>query len=1418
MLFENREGVIDVSEPWREARDAFHQGRSREAWALSRNNRGRERLSCANDFLLQVEIARACGAYKKSLALATMAHRQFRDDVYTQLYMARVLDARQLQWPAIQYLEARETTVGRAVPALWASQLASVLGDTGFDTSCRRRLEQAERSADANSAVVLYGRSCANHGMRNWGESIRLVRACVTAAPRWTRASAFLISCLLSQERIEEATSEIRLTQASGCEDSSLDFAAAMLAFSMGHFAAAEPMFQSLLAHWPDADFCGWARRTLCILLVELGRPDDAAEVATGFEARLSLPLITSDIRDSPHRFIPLPLIAQNKNECVPTCVAMTLWPHNHRFDPAVLFQEMQGREGVALWKMRQWAVNHGCRVIAVRLNADAVVQLLDLRVPLIGVLEGPFSSHVETVCGYHSGLGVLYVRDPEHWVPVAYPLEPAMERYQLHGALLAIIPESLTHEIALADSLRDDVGTALLDLAQAVASADRPAAEVAYQRINDDSPVSFMRDLHGNNVVISSSAFRKRMGLLAQDADANPVARFRALLAIGSREAQTALEAAIDEDSAQLGSFARRFLLLRRHMSDGLWSNANEQAEWLLRRGGGLSDLWELKSDIEAELANEAASQEAFDRALELQPMRPSLHQKSLDRRTHHLTMSEYISELNRLVQENADDKRLLWTLATTLMDGPDGAECEAAVREHLRWYPRDAIAYMALMRWYNVQERPDLIEVVLAEARTLLPDVWSKNQESVDANETAKLADEQSTTTESTFADPGASANSVTPPETATLAETAPLPESVQEILDIAWDNADPRNAAAIEKAIQLESEGQLTWDDRARLLARRLIPFPGASPLSVASIRTLLPDSTPGSAHWFAITVADLVTSEEVSVECSRELVAWIDRVVPNYRKYAGLWFNRVLLLESARETEKAIQNLQDLIKINPAYSTALYRMGVVKFRQVDYAAAKASLQKALHINPGLPGAIQGLQSVHARLDERDGVLECIRRMRRKFPHGTSYWQEELLAVAEGVDASAALKLLEETRAGFPPVRVELIRCRLYLLADNIDTARDVLAAIAIDENDHDDVHEDLLWLKLNLARRENNSRTILEICEQGLKRWPNSTRLMEIQAEFLTEADGNHARDILQRVLWTGEPSLQTAWQFVQLAGSVPHEAAQALIREAPSTQRVALAVLFSKLFHEPSLLASAHPFLEWASQEFPDNWSLLQRYAWHLNVYGQHSKAVTIAERVHANNPEDLDAMHTLGRCLIDTDTSRARKLLEMVCSIDRSTDHLFDLARCCQADCDSQIARKLHWEILNQNPYVCASWTNLFCLNEDHVKLWPWVTPFLKRGYGVDDEYCLAAVVKVATALGHVLPKEWYPLAVQRFQVLETYPGFRDERRLLIQALQAWRIVRPDDGPPPENLPCGFFATLMPRWSWPRTRWIPRDP
>ena len=96
----------------------------------------------------------------------------------------------------------------------------------------------------------------------------------------------------------------------------------------------------------------------------------------------------------------------------------------------------------------------------------------------------------------------------------------------------------------------------------------------------------------------------------------------------------------------------------------------------------------------------------------------------------------------------------------------------------------------------------------------------------------------------------------------------------------------------------------------------------------------------------------------------------------------------------------------------------------------------------------------------------------------------------------------------------------------------------------------------------------------------------------------------------------------------------------------------------------------------------------------------------------------------------------------------------------------------------------------------------------------LDRGYGVDDEYFLVAAVKTAIELEQTLPVSWFHLAVERWAVLQTHPGFGDERSCVKRALLAWRSQRPGDVPPDANVPRGYWETLLSRFAWPRRRWI----
>lgn len=90
---------------------------------------------------------------------------------------------------------------------------------------------------------------------------------------------------------------------------------------------------------------------------------------------------------------------------------------------------------------------------------------------------------------------------------------------------------------------------------------------------------------------------------------------------------------------------------------------------------------------------------------------------------------------------------------------------------------------------------------------------------------------------------------------------------------------------------------------------------------------------------------------------------------------------------------------------------------------------------------------------------------------------------------------------------------------------------------------------------------------------------------------------------------------------------------------------------------------------------------------------------------------------------------------------------------------------------------------------------------------------GIDDEYFLVAAVKLAKSLGKTLSPNWIDLAVQRAQILDSRPGFRDETSRLLLAIDAWRLVRTQDF---SSQP-GFFRALRARWSWPGTKWIPKE-
>ena len=1383
MLFEIRTDAPPVSENWLEASELFHQGKTRQAYQLAKAQRENCVLDAPNDFLLNIEIARACSLNRTYLALVRMANRRFPDDPMIQLYHSRSLLTRSLFTEGIQHLKSLEPTLGVSHPDLWVTGMANMYASAGFYKSCKEQLSKVAKSPDELSPLALYSLSCAYEGMLEWEQAIEYAEHCVAAAPRWSRARGYLANCLLARGRDAEAIAHLDKVREQGIEEAIVDATAAMLPMAQGEFSLACERMGQVLQDWPDADIRHWVRRTLCILLVEQGDYEAARRIRSELGDAGALPEIPETPTDR-HKFIPLPLIAQNHNQCVPTSVAMSLFPQGEVFEPNVMFREMQGREGIQMWRMRQWAEERGFEVVPVQLEKEAVVALIDLDIPLIGTLVYPFSSHVEVVCGYNLDLETLYVRDPGMWAPAAWPWEMAFPRYELHGGLLAIIPKNDATKKQVAENWRASEGTALLNLSKAIAEGDLAAAEDAYHRIDDQSPCAMVRNSYGSDVVISPGRYAELMKQTLSREEANLISRFRALLTLGTDDAESELEKILESDEdGQFRQGARRYISLLQQMHQGDWEAALETINQLLVRGGGVANFWEMKSDILAELGEEDASREALDLALELQPLQSSLREKKLRRDVYSVTYQEFLDQFEQLALEDPESKRLLISRASILRKGLDGKAYEQAAMEGLRWFPRFPALYAQLMDWYGFQGRSDLHKKMLEKAQQMLPEEFP-DPEKTEGGE--PKADDEA------------------------------VPEKKEDLLRVIWVKPESRREKALQVLLKMQNDGQLKWFESSALTANQLLMVDPelTAEQQEARVKELLPKNLPGCPQWYAEHLTGILTEENSDARTSKLVSGWLEEAIPELRKFPNLWFNRILLLEQALDKERAIEELQQLVEAHPAMESALYRLGMVKYQQQDYLTAKKHFESALEVNPGLFGAMRMLRDVCGVLDDREGGERCLKMLRQNLPYSVSYLHAEASLIAEN-SIERAIQFLDEQKGEFPEDRVDVMKAALYVGNEKIAAAQELLKGRNLEPDQDEDYFEELLQVRIDLAFANEDREALSRLSDLGLERWPDSARLKIYKSQCLAKDDPNGARRLLMEVLMKGDGDEEICWRYLVLSNQSPEEAAKRVILKAEDDVQPNIAITFAKVFAEPELLSWQESYLTWARQKYPDYDTFIWRLSLHYHLQGETGKAIQIAEELLEKNPENPEAIRTLGRCLIDEDPKRALPLLKQAVSVDRSADYLFDLARCQQLAGNQDESTKLHWEVLQSNPYFAASWTNLLFFGANKQQLWPYLEPMLKRGYGANDEYFAVSAVLLATELGQSLPPEWFHVALHRWEVLKTNPPFADERLRLSRALLAWKSKRPHDVPEHAELPSGFWASLMARFRWPGRKWIP---
>ena len=1396
-----------VSEPLEAVAELFVTGRAKEAVELLKVrleecSEDEKAAVLPGDFVLQIELLRAEGRHSRSFALSRLAARRFPDDPALQIYKLRSLLGVGRILDGIRYLEEEAIQLKERHPQLHAAELASIKADAGLEKSAEElllRVDELKAERPDDCAVTAYLISCTNGGMRRWEESIDYGRRAMGLAPRWMKARARLLFDLLAVGDQEEANRLIAETEKLGSGDANFEFYRLFAEITESGLISAEKGLIEYLERWPDCDFIPAIKRCLFVVAAENGDLELLTELMADQSDSIREKMIDEVPVRSSSSLVFLPFIAQKRDECVATTVAMIAHAQGVEFDPSRIYREMKGRQGIPLWRMRDWVEERGFRFFCVELSMDNIVPVLDLGIPILGLVEGFMLSHVDVICGHNRELELIYVRDPMSWMTIPMTVEETMLKHATSPAVYLILTEEnySEHRAVIDNLVPSPEGEALIDLSKACLLGHRERAEEAFDRIPKGHLAELSAIGYGNKIVISPTAADEAFDRISKNEDIPLPVRFHALTARSGEGTDKAIDELLESGELDLAPSGEKILQLMKARTRGDSSRALQICENLL--GGRMQSafLWSTRASLLMDVGRLSEAISSLDTAIEMEPLNANSQEMMLRLNGMKTLPESELQELEKLVETDSDNKALLWMIAEALINGPDGFAYEKAEKEYLQFFPRDPAAWLRLWQWYFYQGNHERMEATLVSARELLP--VDPLVEMMEAPGKAEIGKSEAGEPKPKLLY-GDALN-------AKMKEEGELPEDSSGLINIYSDTEHSLRSAAFEELANRYDQGDLQWQEEGAFRAIYLAT--DYSNPEVEHSDFALSEPSEGVRHQMARQVVQInAETFPVSAATATAIYDWMLKTAPDYKSESNFWFNAILLLEAGGRMEEALMELEALLKDFPGCSPAVFRLGMIRFQQGRREEAVHLFQRCLEIDPGLPGAINGLIELGGQLDRKDLVTEALERLTRKWPYSYSHIRDYLGDIASNRGMEEALLELESLGKRFGGDYPMYFRIGLELDAENQDKAGELVKTLEPPESDLE--FEDYLSCRLRWAFGSDIAAEVHAACDAGLERWPKSANLLKAKGQqYAVSSDFQNAEGCFKRAIFTGEADLQT-YYFLFSVVPDPLATTKECIEEVEEQKESQLIANFLSLFQHPQFAKQRVLFLKWATNRFPREVGIQEAFVSHHMANGNRRQAVKLAKKLVASFPDDPYFQYLLGKVMVDTSPLEAKSYLEKAYRKNQSTDVMFSLARCHQALNQVSAAKRMHWEILEKDSLFSTSLTNLLFLEERPSKLWPYVNPMLRSGCNFEDEYFCVAAVKIAKSTGNTLDATWIDGALERYEVLLTRSGYQDEHSRLKKAIKAWLTVNPV----PEHPLNGGFRWYY-KFVWPGLDWIP---
>jgi tetratricopeptide (TPR) repeat protein len=932
-----------------------------------------------------------------------------------------------------------------------------------------------------------------------------------------------------------------------------------------------------------------------------------------------------------------------------------------------------------------------------------------------------------------------------------------------------------------------------MLGLKSACAKGQREKAERYFAAIPDELGTGLARTVVGRLVTVTETEARETLDRVRSNADESPVARVRAMLALADSETVDELVEYVDSID-DFSVYFRRHIRIIQALEHGRWQEAVDAIDGLLQRFAGLDVLWSMRADALAELGRLEEARESVSMALEISPKSPELTRR---RQRLDFTITPFNERLNavRDVLDKHPDRHLLrLELAHILLEGADGLEFEAALKDCVRYLPRCPEGYNQLAGWYMMQQREDLARKVLAEGRALigaeeLP-LWDFEQDQ--DNEAGEAAAESA---ESATSD---RKKSELLSELPTAVMDGPAP-------------ATPLDIEALRQLVEMREAGMLTWFESSFVLAmhvRALVrsTTPELQTSFAERLAELLPDAMQGPTALALDHTLDSVEPLELPRSAAGPLIEWVDRLTDAESRPCALQFNRAVLRELGGDLNGAESDYRRILVEHKEYMPPQYRLGVIAFERGDLKEAIHCFKGVLSSVPGTIGAMKALVDLNLKANDDGEALRIQRLLTELLP----YSFEEISTFTAGVHhvkgIAAAVAAAESPR--YETATVAAVKARLLANDEQYDKAIAVLDA-AGDVAPHG---SHALFTRVQCADAKLDHARINELVDQGLKEWPDEVWLIGMKADRMRETNDSKLSNFLGSALERGVTDPRLTSLYLEAVGDRV-AAATGLVGEASDVQRDALAYSCAAAFDESGSRSEFLGFLQWCATHVPHLTELRHELAVQLAFNGDVEAAVAIATTLLEDAPDDPRRLALMATCEQGRDPTKAIEYLNREYALTASADCMCRMAVCEQLRNDFRAAEQTYVKVLERSPCNQQALTGLYMLGADIRDRFDDICVALETQAVAEQPLFHIIAVNVAKQRQMVLPVAWLTSAIERWHRLEHDLDGADERQRIGHAIAAW-LSKWGDKDGARRFRPGLMARVK-LFGWPGKRWVP---